>query len=108
MFLLLGPNTALAHNGVLFMIESQVGYVIDCLGKMAKASIKSIMVKESVAKQFKDDVSATTSTRNISSPCGSWYKHKDGSNFILWPSSVWHYFWITRKAEIIEEYEIST
>ena len=30
-FILLGPNTVLAHNSVLFMIECQVDYIICCL-----------------------------------------------------------------------------
>ena len=30
-FILLGPNTVLAHNSVLFMIECQVDYILCCL-----------------------------------------------------------------------------
>ena len=30
-FILLGPNTVLAHNSVLFMIECQVDYILNCL-----------------------------------------------------------------------------
>ena len=30
-FILLGPNTVLAHNSVLFMIECQVDYILSCL-----------------------------------------------------------------------------
>ena len=29
-FILLGPNTVLAHNSVLFMIECQVDYIMEC------------------------------------------------------------------------------
>ena len=35
-FILLGPNTVLAHNSVLFMIEWQANYVTDCILQMAK------------------------------------------------------------------------
>ena len=31
LFLLLGPNTGLGHNSVVFMIESQIGYVADAI-----------------------------------------------------------------------------
>ena len=30
-FILLGPNTVLAHNSVLFMIECQTDYIVDCM-----------------------------------------------------------------------------
>ena len=35
-FLLLGPNTGLGHNSVVFMIESQVQHVLSCLRLLAK------------------------------------------------------------------------
>ena len=31
LFILLGPNTVLAHNSVLWMIECQVDYILNCL-----------------------------------------------------------------------------
>jgi len=30
-FLLMGPNSALGHNSIIFMIEAQVRYIIQCL-----------------------------------------------------------------------------
>ena len=30
LFLLLGPNTGLGHNSVVFMIEAQINYVLEC------------------------------------------------------------------------------
>ena len=41
-FILLGPNTVLAHNSVLFMIECQVDYIMDCL------KVKHISMKYSI------------------------------------------------------------
>ena len=34
MFILMGPNTVLAHNSVIFMLECQVDYVINALKQM--------------------------------------------------------------------------
>src|SRR5260370_1317996 len=31
LFLLIGPNTGLGHNSMIFMIESQINYILDCL-----------------------------------------------------------------------------
>ena len=31
LFLCIGPNTGLGHNSMVFMIESQIAYVLDCL-----------------------------------------------------------------------------
>jgi hypothetical protein len=36
-FLLLGPNTVLAHNSATFMIECQVSYIENCLKGVIKS-----------------------------------------------------------------------
>jgi hypothetical protein len=36
-FLLLGPNTILAHNSATFMIECQVSYIENCLKEVIKS-----------------------------------------------------------------------
>src|SRR5262249_17899546 len=33
-FMMYGPNTNLGHNSIIFMIECQTGYIIDCLRQM--------------------------------------------------------------------------
>ena len=36
-----------------------------------------------------------------------WYKNKDGINFVIWPSNLLHYWWITRKISLLENYRIT-
>src|SRR5579859_2229304 len=36
LFLLIGPNTGLGHNSMVYMIESQLTYIIDCMHMMDK------------------------------------------------------------------------
>ena len=36
LFLLVGPNTGLGHNSIVFMIESQINYVVDALRTMRR------------------------------------------------------------------------
>ena len=36
-FLLFGPNTVVAHNSALFMIECQVNYVMKCLKEVIQS-----------------------------------------------------------------------
>ena len=31
LFVMTGPNTGLGHNSMVFMVESQLNYVLDCL-----------------------------------------------------------------------------
>lgn len=104
-FLLLGPNTVLAHNSVLFMIECQVDYIMDCIKQMLNHNVQAIDVKTESTLEFRKQMDAWSLTRNFSSTsCQGWYKNKDGINFILWPSNLIHYWLITRKAHLLQDY----
>ena len=51
-FLLVGPNTGLGHNSMIFMIESQVRYTIKMLRKMSEEDIQAVDVKADSQEQF--------------------------------------------------------
>jgi cation diffusion facilitator CzcD-associated flavoprotein CzcO len=106
-FMLLGPNTVLAHNSVLFMIECQVTYVMDCLKKMLEFDISAVEVKEEKTWEFRKEMDKISLTRNFTGNCRGWYKNKDGINFILWPSNLVHYWWITRKVNLLRDYWVT-
>lgn len=48
MFFLLGPNTALGHNSVVFMSECQCNYVVKLLALLQKSNSRYICVKDFV------------------------------------------------------------
>ena len=64
-FILLGPNTVLAHNSVLFMIEWQANYITDAILKMAR-SVMRRAVAQALTRlpwQLRSMGSSTGSTR---------------------------------------------
>ena len=42
LFLLIGPNTGLGHSSMIFMIESQVAYVLDAIRTMRARGLKLV------------------------------------------------------------------
>ena len=46
LFQLLGPNTLLAHNSVIFMIEAQVEYILQLMQLVDRSQSDAIMVKD--------------------------------------------------------------
>ena len=36
----------------------------------------------------------------------SWYKNKDGVNFVLWPSNLLQYWWMTAKPNLLDDFKI--
>jgi cation diffusion facilitator CzcD-associated flavoprotein CzcO len=99
LFLLLGPNTGLGHNSVIFMIESQVQHVMSCLRLLARQNGKAIEVKASALRRFNDGIQRRLGRAVWSEGgCTSWYLDADGVNRALWPGFSFEYWARTRRA----------
>jgi cation diffusion facilitator CzcD-associated flavoprotein CzcO len=98
-FVLLGPNTGLAHNSVVFMIESQVQHVMSCLRQLARQSAQTIEVRASAQRSFNDKIQRRLGRAVWSEGgCTSWYLDADGVNRALWPGFSFEYWARTRRA----------
>ncbi len=98
LFQLLGPNTVLAHNSVIFMIESQVDYILQMMDLVAQSQSNAIVVKDQVQDQFNHDVQDMLNNTVWQSGCVSWYQQDGGKNFALWPTYTWKYWLKTEVA----------
>jgi cation diffusion facilitator CzcD-associated flavoprotein CzcO len=88
-FLLLGPNTGLGHNSIIYMIESQLRYVVDALrarGPEPGATVEPTPeALERWTRGVDDDMRRTVWVRG---GCSSWYLDRTGRNSTLWPGST--------------------
>ena len=98
LFQLLGPNTVLGHNSVIFMIESQVNYILQLIQLVERSQTQAIAVKAEVQDQFNENVQKQLEGTVWQSGCVSWYQQDGGKNFSLWPTYTWKYWLQTRKA----------
>ena len=85
MFMMLGPNTGLGHNSMIYMIESQTNYVVDAIQKMISQNIRSIEVKEKVQEDFNEEIQRKLKNTIWDSGCKSWYISENGKNYTVWP-----------------------
>ncbi len=100
LFMLLGPNTALGHNSIIFMIESQINYVMQCLEEMDKRKSPSITVKPESSDAYNVRVQEELKKMVWSAGgCKSWYINDKGENFTIWPGLTWQYWLKTRKVD---------
>jgi len=97
MFLLLGPNTGLGHNSVVFMIEAQVRYAMDCL-KLLWKGVGSLEVKADVQAAFNSTLHEKMKSTVWMSGCKSWYLNPNGTNSTIWPHFTVTYWRKTRSA----------
>jgi len=97
LFQLLGPNTLLAHNSVIFMIEAQVEYILQLMQLVDRSQSDAIMVKDQAQDAFNQQVQHMFEKTVWQFGCVSWYQQEGGKNFALWPTYTWKYWLKTKK-----------
>jgi cation diffusion facilitator CzcD-associated flavoprotein CzcO len=91
LFFLLGPNTGLGHNSVVYMAEAQIAYVVDALRTMRARGAAAVDVREDAQEAFNADVDRRMVDTVWSSGCASWYIDETGRNSTLWPDWTWRF-----------------
>ncbi len=92
LFMLVGPNTGLGHNSMIYMIESQIAYVMDALKLMRERQLKFVDVKPRVQAAYNDKLqSRMKGTIWSVGGCRSWYLLPNGKNVTLWPGFTWQF-----------------
>ena len=98
-FMLYGPNTNLGHNSIIFMIECQVNYILDCLKKLDENSAASMNLKQSAMVEYADFLKARMDTSVFVRDCDSWYKNDSGKVTNNWPEFTYVYQEATNQAK---------
>ncbi len=93
LFLMTGPNTLLGHTSVVFMIETQVGYIMRALKQMRARGAERLEVRPEVQTRYNDKLQARLRASTWSTGCKSWYQNKDGKITTLWPGFTFS-FWL--------------
>ncbi|RSM78756.1 4-hydroxyacetophenone monooxygenase [Amycolatopsis sp. WAC 01375] len=103
LFFLLGPNTGLGHNSVVFMIEAQISYVAQAL-RLARG--KALDPRPEAQERFNGEIQRKLA-KGIwtQGGCKSWYLDAKGVNRTIWPGFTWRYWLDTRKVRR-EDYEL--
>ncbi|MEU8250849.1 NAD(P)/FAD-dependent oxidoreductase [Nonomuraea sp. NPDC048916] len=100
LFFLLGPNTGLGHNSVVFMIESQIRYVIDCLRLLSRTRARALDVRPEAQRAFGRRLLERLDPLVWNSGgCDSWYLDEQGVNRTIWPGFTFEYWARTRKVK---------
>jgi cation diffusion facilitator CzcD-associated flavoprotein CzcO len=90
MYVLNGPNAALGHNSAIFMIETQIGYVLQALDHVAASGADAIDVTAEAMRSYLHDIDRMASdTVWVKGGCTSWYRdERTGRVTLLWPDSA--------------------
>ena len=98
LFFLTGPNTGLGHNSLIYMIESQVEYLLQAFGHMREQGLRAIEVREKVQDRFNAGLRSKLGKAVWSAGgCRSWYLDEQGRNITLWPDFTWRFRQMTAR-----------
>ena len=89
LFQLVGPNTALGHSSMIFIIESQVRYVVEAARAMRREGLAAIEPTAEAQAAWTAEVQERMKpTVWTTGGCASWYLDKFGNNTTLWPGQT--------------------
>ena len=97
LFTLVGPNTGLGHNSIIFMIECQVRLVMSCLRAMRQRDVVLLEPRVEVVRAYNDELQRRLAGTVWMSGCKSWYQNAAGKNTTLWPGFTVEYAARTRR-----------
>jgi cation diffusion facilitator CzcD-associated flavoprotein CzcO len=90
MYVLDGPNAALGHNSAIYMIETQIGYVLSALDHLDDSGADALDVTAEAVRSYMDDIDTMAQeTVWVQGGCTSWYRDEQtGRVTLLWPDSA--------------------
>ena len=95
-FILYGPNTNLGHQSIIYMLESQIGYVIACLKKL-QGGRRSLVVRKDVQDRFNAQIQERLTKTIWATGCSTWYLTAAGKNTTNWPGYTFEFRRLTRR-----------
>ena len=89
LFQIVGANTGLGHSSMVFIIESQIAYILSAIKQMEALQIATVEPRQDVQDAWNDDLHRRMARTVWSTGgCASWYLDEHGRNTTLWPRTT--------------------
>lgn len=94
-FVVTGPNTGIGHTSAIFIIESQMNYILDSLKRLKQSGKQSIEVRPEAEAEYTRMIhSEMEKTVWKAGGCRSWYQSKSGHVIAMFPGFSFTYRWL--------------
>ena len=91
-FICYGPNTNTGHVSIIYMIESQILFIMKCLKYLKKNKLSYVDVRDDAMKSYNDNIQKKLSETVWAGSCGSWYKNSQGKIINNYPGYGTEYY----------------
>jgi cation diffusion facilitator CzcD-associated flavoprotein CzcO len=95
LFTVIGPNTGLGHNSMVFVIESQLAFIDDAMRELKAHAW--LTPTADAQERFNAELHARLPRTVWATGCTSWYRRADGRITTLWPGSTLEFRRRTRR-----------
>jgi cation diffusion facilitator CzcD-associated flavoprotein CzcO len=102
LFMLLGPNTGLGHSSMVYMIESQIAYVMGALDAMDERGAATVEARPEAVTAYNDKIDRQLDGTVWNTGCASWYLDDTGRNATLWPD------WTFRFRQRLAKFDVAS
>ena len=107
-FMMLGPFAAGGNQSALYMLESQMRYIVDALHTMERRGAAVVEVRPEAQRAFTEEAERRSAdTVWLRGGCRSYYQTPDGRNAGLWPGWSFQFRRRTRRFDP-EAYDLHT
>ena len=77
---------------MVFMIEAQVNFIIQCIKALREKGYKYLDVKEHIQENYNTEIQKKLAHTVWNSGCASWYQTTEGKNTSIWPGFTFQYW----------------
>jgi len=99
LFFVIGPNSRVANNSIVFMIEAQTRYIMKCLDTLRRTGSVTMEVRPEAQDVYNQALSARGRRSVFRTGCGSWYLDAKGDSPVLWPGFTVGYWLKSRRLD---------
>lgn len=96
LFFITGPNSRVANNSIVFMIEVQIRYVVQCLKRLLGDGVRTMEVRPEAQREYNEALTRRAQGTVFASGCQSWYLDANGESPVLWPGFSSEFWWKAR------------
>ncbi|RNL79107.1 flavin-containing monooxygenase [Nocardioides marmorisolisilvae] len=108
LFQIVGANTGLGHSSMVFIIESQIAYILSALEQMEAGGITAVEPTLAAQEAWTEDMQRRMKRTVWSTGgCASWYLDEHGRNTTLWPRTTFAFRGLLRNFDL-DKYEVTT
>lgn len=102
LFILYGPNTNLGAGSIIYMLESQIQFVVEAIGELIRRRARYLDVRPEAQESFNSEIQELLEGSVWQAGCHSWYVTESGKNTNNWPGLTFEYRRRTRRPDLAD------